>query len=105
MLNIKLNTPYALFFFILPILVLGHGDEDDATAEADMEPATEMSMGMGMMKTAFHFTPGDTLWFEGWVPTSNGGMFAACLALFLLSVLERGVIAIRGGMEAFWKKK
>ncbi|KAJ7072974.1 Ctr copper transporter [Mycena amicta] len=45
------------------------------------------------MKAYLHFTPGDALLFDTIAPSSPGGVFAACLALFLIAVGERSLLA------------
>lgn len=52
-----------------------------------------------------HFTPGDALWFEEWVPITHGAIFGACFGLFQLALVERLLSAMRNVMEAWWKQK
>ncbi|KAG6834754.1 hypothetical protein H0H93_007605 [Arthromyces matolae] len=54
---------------------------------------------MGQMLSYLHFTPGDVLWFEGWVPGKGSTLFAACIGLFLLGMAERWIAALRAGTE------
>ncbi|KAF8338278.1 uncharacterized protein EI90DRAFT_2909193 [Cantharellus anzutake] len=61
--------------------------------------------GMSMMKPYFHFTMGDILWFKAWAPSSAGTVFAACFGLFLLSVSERFLNAIRAIMAIKWEER
>ncbi|KAG2040873.1 Ctr copper transporter family-domain-containing protein [Suillus americanus] len=61
-----------------------------------------MSLAVGNMLAYLHFTPGDTLWFLGWVPTSSGAMVGTCIALFMLALIERWIAACRGVMEFHW---
>lgn len=42
------------------------------------------------------------MWFLGWVPQSVGAMVGACIGLFLLSLLERWLAALRSVMEVHW---
>ncbi|KAJ8457420.1 hypothetical protein ONZ45_g18317 [Pleurotus djamor] len=51
----------------------------------------------------FHTTTSDTLWFEGWTPTSAGAVVGACFGLFFLAVFERFIAAMKGLSEAHWK--
>ncbi|KAG2355872.1 hypothetical protein BDR07DRAFT_1424988 [Suillus spraguei] len=46
----------------------------------DMSMDDGISLAVGNMLSYLHFTPGDTLWFLGWVPKSSGAMrwIAAC---------------------------
>jgi solute carrier family 31 (copper transporter), member 1 len=71
----------------------------------DMSMDGGMSLASGMMKTYFHFTPGDILFFQGWVPSSTGSMVGACIGLFLLAIIDRWVAGCRGCMEAFWGRR
>ncbi|KAJ7590896.1 CTR copper uptake transporter [Mycena floridula] len=70
----------------------------------DMSMDGSMSLDAGTMITYLHFTTGDTLWFQGWVPRSTGAMAGACIGLFLLAIIERWVACIRATMESAWKK-
>ncbi|EEB90942.1 hypothetical protein MPER_10783, partial [Moniliophthora perniciosa FA553] len=88
--------------------VLGHGQEPSADIDADSSMHSEIESaggGMQMMMSYFHITLGDTLWFEGWVPRTNGALAGACIGLFLLAILDRGVAGARGIMEAHWKMR
>ncbi|TCD60464.1 hypothetical protein EIP91_010040 [Steccherinum ochraceum] len=70
----------------------------------DMSMDGAMSLTAGNMLTYFHFTPGDNLWFLGWVPSSTSAMVGACIGLFLLGVLDRWIAACRVVMEMHWAK-
>jgi len=54
------------------------------------------------MTTWFHFTPGDTLWFQSWIVSSPAKLFGACLGLFVIAVLERWLAATRIVLEGRW---
>ena len=60
---------------------------------------------MGTMKPYLHFTPGDILWFMGWVPQSTGAMVGACIGLFLFAILDRWIAATRSLMESHWRSR
>lgn len=64
--------------------------------------ADAMSMMHAMMVPYFHFTPGDTLFFKGWIPTSDGAIAGACIGLFFFALLERILCATRKIFEAHW---
>lgn len=64
-----------------------------------------MSLASGQMLMWFHFTPGDNLWFQGWVPSSAGAMAGTCVGLFLLAVVDRWIGACRGVMEMHWARR
>jgi|SRR5882762_1051694 copper transporter 1 len=64
-----------------------------------------MPLGIGNMIPYLHFTPGDNLWFLGWVPRSAGAMVGTCIGLFLLALVERWIAASRAVMEAHWIKR
>ncbi|KIK93308.1 hypothetical protein PAXRUDRAFT_145356 [Paxillus rubicundulus Ve08.2h10] len=69
----------------------------------DMSMDGPMDLTMGNMLPYLHFTPGDTLWFLGWVPNTTGAMVGACIGLFLLALVERWVAACRALMEVHWR--
>ncbi|KII93445.1 hypothetical protein PLICRDRAFT_99956 [Plicaturopsis crispa FD-325 SS-3] len=60
---------------------------------------------MMMMTPYFHFTGGDNLFFASWMPSSSGAIAGACIGLFVLTLIERGLAAFRGVLEARWKSK
>ncbi|KDQ49467.1 hypothetical protein JAAARDRAFT_42889 [Jaapia argillacea MUCL 33604] len=62
-----------------------------------------MSLAQGNMLPYLHFTPGDTLWFQGWVPASGGAMFGTCIALVFLAVVERWLAGVRRCVEVGWR--
>ncbi|KAG2099235.1 CTR copper uptake transporter [Suillus discolor] len=64
-----------------------------------------ITLAVGNMLSYLHFTPGDTLWFLGWVPKSLGAMVGTCIALFMLAVIERWIAACRGVMEFHWSQQ
>lgn len=68
----------------------------------DMSMDGAMDLSSGNMLSYLHFTPGDTLWFLGWVPSSKGAMVGVCIGLFLLALVERWLAAVRGVMEVHW---
>ncbi|KAG6833164.1 hypothetical protein H0H87_010551 [Tephrocybe sp. NHM501043] len=59
-----------------------------------------MSLASGSMLSYLHFTPGDVLWFEGWVPGRGSTLFGACVGLFLLGIAERWAAALVAGVKA-----
>jgi solute carrier family 31 (copper transporter), member 1 len=77
----------------------------DSSNGMDMSMDGAMSLASGSMIPYLHFTPGDTLWFLGWVPQSAGAMVGACIGLFILALVERWVAACRAVMEAHWSKR
>ncbi|KAH9913205.1 CTR copper uptake transporter [Fomitopsis serialis] len=71
----------------------------------DMSMDGAMDLASGNMLTYLHFTPGDILWFQGWVPGSAGAMVGACIGLFLLAMVERWIAAARAVMQAHWAQR
>ncbi|KAF9219854.1 CTR copper uptake transporter [Gyrodon lividus] len=71
----------------------------------DMSMDGPMDLAMGNMVPYLHFTPGDTLWFLGWVPKSTGAMVGACIGIFLLALVERWVATCRALMELHWSTR
>ncbi|KAI8580016.1 hypothetical protein K450DRAFT_238962 [Umbelopsis ramanniana AG] len=60
--------------------------------------STSMTMTMG----TFHWTSvGDALWFDSWVPSSEGAYIGACIALFVLAILARGSAALQYYVEGW----
>ncbi|PPQ75011.1 hypothetical protein CVT24_010395 [Panaeolus cyanescens] len=109
--------------YIAPILVLASiltlalaqhvhdtGDPDSVVTNPanGLDPTMDMPMdlasGHGMM-AFLHFTPGDTIWFEGWVPTSPGAIGGTCVGMFLLALVERWLSAMRGMAELYWRNR
>ncbi|GLB45703.1 putative ctr copper transporter family protein [Lyophyllum shimeji] len=90
------------FLPLLPLLLLTHL-LPFATAHSSngLDPNMDMPMPLahGTMTSFLHFTPGDTLWLDGWVPGRAQTLFGACVGLFLLGVAERWVRALRAGVE------
>ncbi|KAJ3483282.1 hypothetical protein NLI96_g6418 [Meripilus lineatus] len=91
---------------VLPLLFLplvaaqhNHGNGMDMSMDGPMDLAA------GQMIPYFHFTPGDILWFQGWVPKSAKAMVGACLALFLFGIFERWLACLRAVAEQFWRKQ
>lgn len=58
-----------------------------------------MPLASGKMVPYFHFTPGDILWFQGWVPGRGSTLLGACVGLFVLALLHRWVVALRAAWE------
>ena len=52
-----------------------------------------------------HFTTGDVVWFQGWVPRATGPMIGACIGLFLLAVFDRWLAAYRGLIDSYWYRQ
>ena len=64
-----------------------------------------MAMATGHMLNYLHFTPGDNLWFLGWVPVSARAMVGTCIGLCLLGIMERLIAGVRGVSERYWEKR
>ncbi|KDR84366.1 hypothetical protein GALMADRAFT_133684 [Galerina marginata CBS 339.88] len=77
----------------------------DDSMNMNMTTDGAMAMTMPGMLPYLHFTPGDTVLFLGWAPGSNGAMVGACIALFVLALLDRGLAAIRASVEHRWQKR
>ena len=60
---------------------------------------------MSMMIPWLHFSSGDNLFFASWAPNSTGALVGASIGLIFLALFERWVAAIRGVMEAHWKRQ
>ncbi|KAJ6515669.1 CTR copper uptake transporter [Mycena sanguinolenta] len=70
-----------------------------------MDSMDGTTMTTGMMMPYLHFTLGDMLFFKGWVPGSKGALAGACIALFILTLIDRWLAALRPMMEARKVKK
>ncbi|KAI0721430.1 CTR copper uptake transporter [Fomitopsis betulina] len=68
----------------------------------DMDMDDAMNLASGNMLSYLHFTPGDILWFQGWVPASAGAMVGTCIGLFILAMVERWISAARAVMQGHW---
>ncbi|EMD32720.1 hypothetical protein CERSUDRAFT_57950 [Gelatoporia subvermispora B] len=71
----------------------------------DMSMDGSMALTSGEMLPYLHFTPGDMLWFMGWVPDTTGAMVGTCIGLFLLALVERWIAACRAVIEAHWNQR
>ncbi|KAN0080374.1 CTR copper uptake transporter [Tylopilus felleus] len=85
---------FALFSFVAPTLSQSNG--------IDTSMDVPMDLAVGNMLPYVHFTPGDTVWCLGWVPSSTGAMVGTCIALLLLSVLERWLATCIQFAERHW---
>jgi hypothetical protein len=90
-----------LLAFLLPLLPLVQGQDVNGM---DMSMDDGMTMATGMMMPYLHFTRGDILWFNGWVPQSNGALAGACIGLFILTLIDRWLAAVRSMMEVHWRE-
>ncbi|KAJ7199385.1 CTR copper uptake transporter [Mycena pura] len=70
----------------------------------DMTMDDGMTLANGTMLPMLHFMLGDTLFFEGWVPQTRGALFGACVGLFLLTLADRALAAMRALAEAQWRR-
>lgn len=50
-----------------------------------------------------HFGKGDRLWFAAWSPVTSGAVGGACVALFMLAIFQRLLLAGRGVVEGEWR--
>ena len=57
------------------------------------------------MLSYLHFTPGDVLWLQGWVPATARAMIGTCMGLFLLAMFERWLACLRNVAESQWAKE
>jgi len=64
-----------------------------------------MDTGMMPMRPYLHFTGGDPLWFQAWVPTSPGAIAGACIGLAMLAMFERLLVGMRAVLEAEWERR
>ncbi|KAG5352084.1 hypothetical protein C0989_003948, partial [Termitomyces sp. Mn162] len=88
----RLQSGMLTLFFTASLAVASGNGFDDAM---DMP----MSLAVGNMLSYLHFTPGDVLWFDGWVPSKGSTLFAACVGIFLLGIADRWFAGLRAGME------
>lgn len=94
------------FTLMAAVIALSHSTPVYADSNGmDMSMDGAMDLASGAMKPYLHFTLGDRLWFQGWVPQNAGAMVGACIGLFLLAIVERWIGACRSLMEAHWRKK
>lgn len=90
---------------IVPLLLLYFPLVASHDNGMDMSMDGPMDLAQGQMLPYVHFTKGDILWFQGWVPQSTGAMVGACLALFLFGIFERWLACLRAMAEQFWRKR
>jgi len=84
----------------IPCLVMA----DDGNG-MDMSMDGSMTLMSGTMLPYLHFTRGDTIWLLGWVPQSPGAVAGACIGLFLLSLVDRWLAAIRAMADSHWRRR
>ncbi|KAG8812814.1 hypothetical protein FRC19_002876 [Serendipita sp. 401] len=89
----------------LSLVVLALSNLPTAMSHDMHSGGSSSSSTMTMMVPYLHFTPGDTLLFEGWVPKKPGPIFGACIGLFLLAILDRWLAALRRLMEFWWAER
>ena len=58
-----------------------------------------------MMIPYFHFTIGDSLYFETWQPRSAGALAGACIGLIVLCFFERWLAATRNVFNKQWHQR
>ncbi|KAF9467637.1 CTR copper uptake transporter [Collybia nuda] len=87
--------------FTLSLITVVNAQHDHGGATNGLDPTMDMPMNlaMGNMISYLHVTPGDILWFQGWVPGRNSTLFGACVGLFVLGLLERWIAALRAALE------
>ncbi|PAV15975.1 CTR copper uptake transporter [Pyrrhoderma noxium] len=89
-------------FFATALVAIKSVEAHDNGMDMSMDGA--MSLSSGDMLPYLHFTLGDIVWFQGWVPQSAGAVFGVCVGLFLLAIVDRWVAACRSLMEVHWLK-
>ncbi|KAK0209322.1 CTR copper uptake transporter [Desarmillaria ectypa] len=93
----------ALLMLLLPVVLAHSSSGMDSMTGMDSQGSTTLMSGM--MVPYLHFTTGDILLFQGWVPKSVGAMIGACIGLFMLSLIDRWLAAMRRVMEGHWAKR
>ncbi|KAH0834214.1 CTR copper uptake transporter [Lanmaoa asiatica] len=93
-------TPWSILVlssFVAPTFAQSNG--------MDMSMDVPMNLAIGNMLPYLHFTPGDTVWFPGWVPSSAGAMVGTCVGVALLAMLERWLAACLELAEWHWVER
>ena len=80
-----------------------HSHGGDNGMDMSMDVPIELASGTMVPYIHFNISWGDILWFYGWVPKHAGPMFAACLGLFLLGILERWLAMLRVLCDFGWR--
>ena len=57
------------------------------------------------MTPHLHVSGGDYLLLESWKPVSAGEMFGSCVALLIVSLLDRSISGLRGRLESYWASR
>lgn len=83
-------------------LVPRHGGMD-SMAGMDMDSGNGTTGMSGMMIGFIHASIGDTLWFDGWTPTSAGATFGVCVGLVFIAAISRLLAAIRRSADVSWR--
>ena len=103
---IAYKSNFALFLFILcASLASAQHEGHDGWEEETTSPAPMPASSHSSMKPFMHFTMGDHIWFEDWIPKTTGAMAGACIGLFLLGILERWLAAVRAVANIWWRVK
>jgi hypothetical protein len=92
-------TASVIVLFSISLLATAH---DHGSTSDD---SSSSSMDGHMMVPYLHTTPGDALFFKGWIPRSSGAIGGACVGLFLLAILERWVNAMNGVAASSWARR
>ncbi|KAF8812779.1 copper transporter [Phlegmacium glaucopus] len=95
----------AIYVFLLLLATFLVPNAHASMNGMDMSMDGAMALSSGNMRFFLHFTPGDPLWFQGWVPQSGGAMVGACIGLFMLALVDRWLAAIRAMGEVVWRKQ
>ena len=57
------------------------------------------------MKMYFHGSIGDDYFlFKSWIPTSAGAIVGVCVAVFILGIFERYLMALRRACDSHWRR-
>ncbi|KAL1744461.1 copper transporter [Schizophyllum fasciatum] len=80
-----------------------HSHSGDNGMDMSMDVPIQLTSGTMVPYLHFNISWGDILWFYGWVPKHAAYMFAACLGLFLLGILERWLAMLRVLCEFGWR--
>ncbi|SAM07765.1 hypothetical protein [Absidia glauca] len=69
---------------------MDHSSHGSSSSMGDMN----MDMGMSMSMGTFHWSTGDAIWLDAWLPKSEPAYIGACIGLFVFAIVSRGLLAL-----------
>lgn len=71
-------------------------------ATESMDSMSDMGHSSGSMGMGFTNTQNTLLFSAAWTPSSSGAYAGTCIFLIILSIVDRGLIALKAMLERHW---